>query len=537
MAILFNPDPNGGPGDDTIDGTAGDDTLHGYEGFDEIHGLDGNDTLWGGEDGDWLYGGTGNDTLHGEGGNDYLDGGDGSDQMHGGADDDILEGGLGNDQLHGDDGADTLYGGGGDDYLSGGIGNDKLIGGEGHDVIDGGEGDDTLHGDEGDDTLNGDAGNDRLYGWSGNDTLSGGDGDDLLTGDEGHDSLHGGAGTDELFGGVGDDYLDGGAGADWLEGGAGNDTLVASGGRDWLDGGEDNDVFVVNDPAHLDGAMVVGGAGIDRIDLGQLDPVSYRVVWTGDGTGRVEHLGPDGNTIGTLEFSGIERIVPCFTPATLITTDRGEVAVGDLRAGDMVLTRDHGYRPILWAGRLDLSAEEVAAHPRLAALRIARDALGPGRPSADLVVSPQHRLLFCDARAELRFGAPEVLVPAIHLSGFPGVTREPPGAVSYVHLLFDRHEVIRSNGTWSESFQPAPGTIAGMAGRPRRDLLALFPKAATGALFPAARVTLRRRESALLLHDWGRTRNARPAGGRVPAAMIGMAQDEAGRRVGAEEAK
>ena len=44
-------------------------------------------------------------------------------------------------------------------------------------------------------------------------------------------------------------------------------------------------------------------------------------------------------------------VMPAFAEGTMILTDRGERAAETLSRGDRVLTRDNGYRPVLWTGR------------------------------------------------------------------------------------------------------------------------------------------------------------------------------------------
>ena len=84
-------------------------------------------------------------------------------------------------------------------------------------------------------------------------------------------------------------------------------------------------------------------------------------------------------------------------------------------------------------------------------------------------VSRQHRMLVTGPRAELLFGSDEVLVRAEHLVHLPGVAHALEPEVTYVHILFDRHEVVLADGAWSESFQPGDRTISragpGGAGR------------------------------------------------------------------------
>ena len=117
-----------------------------------------------------------------------------------------------------------------------------------------------------------------------------------------------------------------------------------------------------------------------------------------------------------------------------------------------------------------------------------------------MLVSPQHRMLVDGARAELLFGAAEVLVAAVHLTTLPDVDQVLPYGVSYIHLLFDCHELVQADGAWSESFQPADRTLTNMGCDQRGEIEALFPELSQGVIsFPAARLTLKSYEARVLL--------------------------------------
>ncbi|MGB8814075.1 MAG: choice-of-anchor L domain-containing protein, partial [Paracoccaceae bacterium] len=405
----------GGLGDDYLDGAIGDDTLYGGDGADGLNGGDGNDLLDGGAGIDAFDGGAGNDTLfggndaddvRGSAGNDLLYGDAGNDRVLGGADNDVLFGGAGVDTLDGQAGDDTIDGGLDDDLIYGGIGNDSMLGGDGNDAAYGGAGLDTLYGGLGNDTLTGgdDAtllyggeGLDQIQGGAANDTVFGDDGNDWLSGGAGNDLLDGGLGVDSLFGGSGNDTLNGGDGADTVQGG--DDRDVAYGGiGDGIDGGEGGDDF---DILNLAGY----GKGLTNIIF---DPMNSE-------NGTVEFLDGGGAVIGSLAFSNIEQIIPCFTPGSLIVTERGEVQVEDLAIGDRVFTRDNGYQSIRWVGSRKLTRIDLALQPKLNPIRIRAGALGGALPERDMLVSPQHRMLMAGPRAEMFFGEYEVLVAATHL--------------------------------------------------------------------------------------------------------------------------
>lgn len=194
----------------------------------------------------------------------------------------------------------------------------------------------------------------------------------------------------------------------------------------------------------------------------------------------------------------------CFMAGTLIETDRGPRRIETLQAGDRLRTLDEGWQPLRWLGQM-----EVLGVGRLAPVRIAQGALGNDRT---LWVSPQHRMLMSDWRAELLFGASEVLVPAIALVDGQQITQVARRRVTYCHLLFDRHQIVHAEGCLSESLYPGDMALGalGLAGQlalrqalPGRDL-------SPEAYGPLARPALRVREGALLrLKD-----NARQIGSR-----------------------
>jgi hypothetical protein len=142
--------------------------------------------------------------------------------------------------------------------------------------------------------------------------------------------------------------------------------------------------------------------------------------------------------------------IPCFVAGTMIATPEGDVPVETLIPGDLVMTRDDGAQPLRWTG-----SRKIEASGNLTPIRIRANTFGS---HGDLMVSPQHRVLVRDSLAELLFGEAEVLVAAKDLVNGRTVTRQPGGTVTYVHVMFDRHQVIYSEGLPTESFLPGPQT-------------------------------------------------------------------------------
>lgn len=182
--------------------------------------------------------------------------------------------------------------------------------------------------------------------------------------------------------------------------------------------------------------------------------------------------------------------IACFGVGTLIDTVDGPRPVEALALGDLVLTADHGPQPVRWIGRASLGREALARRPEFRPILVRTGCLGPALPYRDLLLSPQHRLLLSGWRVELYLGETEVLAPVRQLLGWPGIDVVRDCAqVSYVHLMFDRHEIVRANGLAAESFFFGARMRDGLDEQQVRELLALFPELAERAPQPARTFT------------------------------------------------
>ncbi|SHG22606.1 Hint domain-containing protein [Cognatishimia maritima] len=322
-------------------------------------------------------------------------------------------------------------------------------------------------------------------------------GNDLVFSGAGNDIVEAGSGNDTIFAATGDDTLIAGSGDNVLYGEDGNDVFYAGTGSDSMEGGAGNDQF------HDIGAgdTVVGGDGTDTINMEGAGPYSVTYNGADPTSGQIQFLDGSGNVTGTAHFSGIETIVPCFTPGTLIETIDGPRAVEALKVGDQIKTRDHGLRPIRWIGRRDVTSLELQQAPHWRAICIRKGSLGQGCPAQDMRLSPNHRLMITDPRADLLFGEAEVLVAAKHLVGREGISRDAATTVSYVHIMFDQHEIVQSDGIWTESFRPGQQALAGMDTAQQEEIFALFPELRShpDQAFPTARRIATRQEAKLFL--------------------------------------
>ncbi|MGJ8545311.1 MAG: Hint domain-containing protein [Sulfitobacter sp.] len=350
----------------------------------------------------------------------------------------------------------------------------------------------------------------NILGTPGNDTLLGTNEDDLITAGAGDDQVLGGAGNDHILGGAGNDDLFGGDGDDLVEGGDGDDILTGNAGNDTLLGGAGNDIFYNLNPGDvIDGGSAEGE--LNRVMLANSITEGGRVdVALDEGSdvnGIITFFDADDNVEGEVRFTNIHKLddqpktPPCFTPGTLIATPRGERRVEELQAGDKVLTRDNGIREIRWIGSREMTSMELARGKHLRPILISQGALGNDLPERDMMVSPNHRVLVANDKTALYFEESEVLVAAKHLTGVKGVRVADVPSVTYIHLLFDQHEVILSDGCWSESFQPGEQSLHGVGNAQRQEIFELFPELATpeGVIgYSSARRSLKKYEAALV---------------------------------------
>ena len=437
-------------------------------------------------------------TVFGNAGNDTTTGSTADDRIFSGADADTVSGGTGSDTIFAGSGSDTII-------LEDSFGNDSIVGGETDDVIG--------------DVIDG-AGltEDVVVEFTGAESGTIENATDsatfsqieLVTTGAGNDTIVGSDGTQDVFTGAGDDVVKTtGIGADTISTGAGEDTVVFS-EADSIDGGSGDDTFIYENLGEpTNGTItIVGGQGGETPNDGDPDTLEGDTLQLGTDADLStlikvsDGINADGNETfsgsvlmddGTLlNFSEIENII-CFTPGALIATPHGTRDIATLRVGDMVVTRDHGLQPIRW-----IQSRTVPAIDRFAPVRIRPGVLtGQDR---DLLVSPQHRMMFQGYRAVLLFGQSEVLIAAKHLIDGKQVTQDEGGSVTYIHMMFDEHEVVYAEGAATESFHPGETGLSAVSGPAREELFALFPelRSNVGKYGQTARRCLRAHEANLM---------------------------------------
>lgn len=306
----------------------------------------------------------------------------------------------------------------------------------------------------------------------------------------------------------GDDFFTAGENADFtaskLKSGDGNDTIEFGDGAqfDVVDAGEDDDTLIFGD--NISGAKILGGsgAGNDSFWIGSQANITDVVDGeNGDDTLTTQTGGLPANKMESTD-------VICFAEGTRIATSGGWMPVEALRPGVRVHTLDHGPVPLLWRGLVVADAPTLRRNRRLRPIRIAADALGPGIPRRDLVVSPQHRILVASAITSRLFGVSEILAPANKLLPLEGVTREPArDGVRYHHLLFARHEIVLAENAAAESLLVTPRSLAACSPDMRQQILHVVQDI-PAPVTPARRIVERNAELRDLLRR--HRKNAKP---------------------------
>ena len=209
------------------------------------------------------------------------------------------------------------------------------------------------------------------------------------------------------------------------------------------------------------------------------------------------------NTEGLIADRQSFNYVACFTLGAMIETDAGPRKIETLEPGDRVRTRDHGYQVLRWVGQATRRAVDA-----MVPVRIRAGALGCGLPERDVLVSQQHRMLLRSRIAERLTGSLEVLVPAKKLLCVPGVElAEDIKQVTYLHLLFDRHEIVYVEGTPTESLLTGEQALTAIGPDALAEITKLFPELIDSAGTPARPIPTPNQMGQLVYRHWKNQRH------------------------------
>ncbi|NVN02520.1 MULTISPECIES: Hint domain-containing protein [Asaia] len=144
-------------------------------------------------------------------------------------------------------------------------------------------------------------------------------------------------------------------------------------------------------------------------------------------------------TLATSKGDGQIRIL-CYAEGTFIKTPAGQIRIEDLQVGDMVSVMIDGREtahPLVWIGSRRIRIEND--QDRL--VRVRRDALAPRIPFEDLLVTPEHSLVFDNC-----------FVPSRMLVNNATIIQDEALEATVYHLALEHHGILIANGALSESY-------------------------------------------------------------------------------------
>ena len=141
--------------------------------------------------------------------------------------------------------------------------------------------------------------------------------------------------------------------------------------------------------------------------------------------------------------------VSSILAGTPITTDKGDLPIEYLQPGDFVMTKDAGFVPLRGIGSYTVSRWDMIRQPELRPIVFPVASIGN---DTELRFCGMHRVFLTSVFADMIFGTPDVLAPTRSCVGHNGIyedaRKRPP---HYYQLLLDRHELVASGTSWSES--------------------------------------------------------------------------------------
>lgn len=130
-----------------------------------------------------------------------------------------------------------------------------------------------------------------------------------------------------------------------------------------------------------------------------------------------------------------------LTVGSLIQTARGEMAIEDLKPGNLIVTKDFGMQKLRYIAFQDV---DLNAAPKLTPIKVDCRFLGFDQIS---YLAPDQHLSLRHPMFDVMFGASEVLVRCVDLLDHPGFERVANlASLTYVALGFAHRQIIMCNG-------------------------------------------------------------------------------------------
>jgi len=229
----------------------------------------------------------------------------------------------------------------------------------------------------------------------------------------------------------------------------------------------------------FDGEQIVFRIDLSDLKFGQISGVQAFAVIENDGevaqfvSLKDPILANNGPAEGYQSVVWGGGSVPCFALGTRISTPNGLVEVSELCVGDCVLTHSLLAERIKWV----CVFHQRRTQPEKWPVCIPAHAFGWGRPHADLVLSPQHRLVIGAFRQAVGLSDTPCLVPAKSLVGYKGIRwMRGRHSQTWVHFALGSHQAVWANGCLTESLLLGPQVVGGLSKAEQRHLTAMFSR-------------------------------------------------------------
>ena len=197
----------------------------------------------------------------------------------------------------------------------------------------------------------------------------------------------------------------------------------------------------------------------------------FEIMWL-DEAGDVQEL-----TKIAPALPAFEEAFSAFTHGTQFATTEGPVAVEDLVPGMRLLTPEGREETLVWTGAITLvpNARSLRENPNRL-YRVSADALGLQRPSRDIMLGPDARLLNRDPAVLASVEAQAAFVPlTAYTDGVSVFEIQAVMPVRVYHLRTERHAALMADGLAVESFHPRADLSHSLPEEILQVFLSLFP--------------------------------------------------------------
>ncbi len=196
--------------------------------------------------------------------------------------------------------------------------------------------------------------------------------------------------------------------------------------------------------------MSLGGRPLTRLQTSRRNLIRMSAIAASAIIAKVTPAAADGGEDDDFDWHGDRKRHHdhdhrCFLKGTKIRTPHGDRNIEELAMGDVVPTVFGGTCPIRWIGRYRFRRSDPtrAWVKHVLPIRIARSALAPDVPHADLFITEKHALLIDG-----------VLVAAGNLINGTTITRHCASELDeleYFHIKLEHHDAIYAEGAPCET--------------------------------------------------------------------------------------